>query len=176
MSVPEIDTSVFLFLHTEFRNSFFDIAMPFITRYSGVLFIPLILCAFVQEKSRTWLYFLIAVCTLVLSEGSVHILKEVFARQRPCVTIENIHLVVSCGDSFSMPSGHASNALAFATVYCLLLKSAIRYAFLFVAAVVGFSRVYVGVHYPSDVLAGFLLGAGIAFLMFRICKKEVLGS
>lgn len=176
MSVPEIDTSVFLFLHTEFRNSFFDIVMPFITRYWGVLFIPIILCTFVQEKGRAWLYFLIAVCALVLSEGSVPILKEVFARQRPCVTLENIHPLVCCGDSFSMPSGHASNALAFATIYFLLLKRAIRFAFLFVAAVIGFSRIYVGVHYPSDVFAGFLWGAVIAFLMFRMCKKAVLGS
>ena len=85
-------------------------------------------------------------------------------RERPCVALEDVRLVMGMKSSLSFPSAHAANIFGAATALTMFYR---RWAgaFFAVAVCVGYSRVYVGVHYPSDVLGGAVLGTGTALAM-----------
>ena len=88
---------------------------------------------------------------------------HLIARQRPCDVLEGMRLIVACPRSYSMPSGHAITSFAGALPLLLLTREYLSQGWrtypLLLAAAVAFSRIYLGVHYPSDALAGVLLGS-----------------
>ena len=90
-------------------------------------------------------------------------------RPRPCQALEGVRLIVSCPRSFSFPSSHGATSFAFITPYFVLARRIIRtgwLVYLFVlATMIALSRAYLGVHYPSDIVAGAVLGAAIAGMM-----------
>lgn len=157
--------------------------MPFITNNGRLIFLALVLWSAVREKKAIWSFLFISFIAVALADGSGHVLKDIIARQRPCSALAGINLLVGCGHSYSMPSSHASNAFAFAMTFFFLRKNIIGYFSLAVAALIGFSRIYVGVHYPFDVLAGMLLGTGSAYAAIlvyrwgsRIYEKRAYGE
>ncbi|MBI5188445.1 MAG: glycosyltransferase family 39 protein [Nitrospirae bacterium] len=170
MSLSEIDTSLFFSINHTLQNNLFDAIMPFITSRNYLLFFPLFIYLFFKDRKKAGIALAIAFASLALSDWSSYILKQIFERPRPCNTLEGVHLLVGCSSSYSMPSNHAANAFAFATPFYILFKERLRYAFIIVALLVGFSRVYVGVHYPSDVLAGALLGVVLAISVIGLYK------
>ena len=183
MGLPEIDSSLFFLINKNLQNSFFDAVMPFITNHVKLVFLCLILWAAVKEKKAALQLLYVSLIAVALADGSGHILKDLIARQRPCNTFTDINLLVGCGHSYSMPSNHASNAFAFAMTFFFLRKNSIGYISLAAAALIALSRVYVGVHYPFDVLAGMLLGTGAAYaaiLIYRwgckIYEKKAYGE
>ena len=89
------------------------------------------------------------------------VVKSLFDRPRPCHTLDDLRVLVGCGRGTSFPSSHAVNNAAAATVLAWHFPRR-AWAPLGFAALIAFSRVYVGVHYPSDVLAGAALGVGLA--------------
>ncbi|HEY7530523.1 MAG TPA: phosphatase PAP2 family protein, partial [Gemmatimonadota bacterium] len=89
------------------------------------------------------------------------VVKSFFERPRPCRTLDDLRVLVGCGRGSSFPSSHAVNNAALATVLAGHFPRR-AWAPIGFAALVAFSRVYVGVHYPSDVLAGAALGVGLA--------------
>jgi undecaprenyl-diphosphatase len=171
MSLPEVDTLIFFFFNRDLQNSFFDIVMPFITEKAYLLVLPLTLWFFYKDRKKTIVAFILALASFALSDWASEVLKNIIQRQRPCNLLEGVHLIVGCSKSYSMPSNHAINIFAFTTPFLILLKDKMRYAFIIIAFLVGFSRVYVGVHYPSDVLVGGLLGTGIAISIISLYKK-----
>lgn len=96
------------------------------------------------------------------------VLKPLIARVRPCVALEGVRLLAGIKTSWSMPSNHAANTAAAATIVGFCYR---RWLWLAVpiAALVAYSRVYVGVHYPLDVLLGAVIGVSVAaFVMIAI--------
>jgi undecaprenyl-diphosphatase len=170
MSLPEIDIALFFIINKGLQNSFFDIAMPFVTKHSELVILPLMLWAAAKEKKGIWPFLFVSLFAVALADGSGHILKDITARQRPCTTFTDIHLLVGCGRSYSMPSNHATNAFAFAMSFLFLRRNIIGYFSAAAAAVIAFSRIYVGVHYPSDVLAGMLLGTCSAYASMQLYR------
>jgi undecaprenyl-diphosphatase len=83
--------------------------------------------------------------------------KFILERPRPCHVLQGIHLLVSCGGGYSFPSSHAVNNFCGAVVLSHFSEKATPWVFSF-ALIVSFSRIYVGVHYPSDVLGGAIVG------------------
>ncbi|MGB9715737.1 MAG: glycosyltransferase family 39 protein [Thermodesulfovibrionales bacterium] len=171
MSLPEIDTLIFFFFNRDLQNRFFDVIMPFITGKPYLLIIPFIGWSFFKDKKKTFIVFVLALASFAISDWTSEILKNIFQRQRPCNALEGVHILVGCSSSYSMPSNHAINAFAFIIPFIVFLKGKIRYAFIIIASLVSLSRIYVGVHYPSDVLVGALLGTVIATSMIGLYKK-----
>ena len=89
---------------------------------------------------------------------------------RPCNALSDVRLLVGCTKSFSFPSGHATNAFAVATYLSYNYR---RYfpCFFFMAVIIAYSRIYVGVHYPLDVASGALVGGIGALLAIEADKK-----
>jgi len=106
--------------------------------------------------------------------GSVHLFKEVFERARPCYFLENIRVVDGCGGPFGFISSHASNSFALAFFMALLFRNFWGFALLFSwAVVIGFSRIYLGVHYPFDILGGMFWGLFVSLLVYYIYKMKI---
>jgi len=158
MSLPAIDTFLFFFINRDIQSGFFDVMMTFVTKKAYLIFLPFCLLFFLKDRKKAITAFVIGSVSLLIADWSSNSLKYFFERLRPCAALQGVRMLVGCSDSFSMPSNHAVNAFAFMTPFYILIKNRLRFAFAAVAVVVAFSRVYVGVHYPSDVMAGALLG------------------
>jgi undecaprenyl-diphosphatase len=107
--------------------------------------------------------------------ASVHLFKDVFERLRPCHDPEIKHLVHivnnDCGGFYGFVSSHAANTFAIATVTSALFRN--RYFSIWIffwAALLSFSRIYLGRHFPADIVCGGLLGIAIGFAIFRIYR------
>lgn len=106
---------------------------------------------------------------ILLAEGSTFILKQVTHRERPYLAYPDLINGKIQATDYSFPSGHTSSAFATATALSLTCPKwyVIAPSFAYAGAV-GYSRMYLGAHYPSDVLAGAVIGAGSAFLTFKL--------
>ncbi len=104
-------------------------------------------------------------------------MKPWFQRPRPCISLEGAVLLAEyCSPDFGFPSNHAANGMAAVASLFLARKTRVAIGLLLAVFAVGFSRVYLGVHYPGDVLAGFLFGGvlgGTVFYVFRYCVRSL---
>jgi len=109
----------------------------------------------------------------ILAYSIGYAVKEVVRRERPYEALTDVHTNhLETADPYSFPSGHASSAFALATLLTLRYPKPAVYIPAFVwAGLVGYGRMYLGLHYPSDVLTGALLGAGSAYLVYKYQGK-----
>lgn len=107
---------------------------------------------------------------------AAQIIKPLVGRIRPCRVEGLVRIVDGCAGSLGFPSNHAANGAAFALFWFLWKGPRIGSLALVCALMVGFSRVYLGMHYPSDVLGGFLLGGLIGSISFAIFKRTGIGE
>jgi undecaprenyl-diphosphatase len=181
-NLQQLDVKIFSLINGIWRNSFFDVFLPFISDlrhfYLPLAIAWLFLVFKKSVKTRT-----IAVAILVLisfSESlSTEILKPIFDRPRPYDSLSQIHLynrmeknwqitpkleTVVTGQSRSMPSSHAVNIFSAAFFLSFFFRKLWPF-FSVIAFLVGYSRIYLGVHYPSDVLAGAVVGILCGWLL-----------
>lgn len=158
-----LDRTLFYFGNRSLQNPLFDVVMPFITDLNknifaiivvGILWILLI----VKGGKNGRLAAILLLPAVALSDQiNSSFLKFLIERPRPCSALPNVHLLVGCGSGYSFPSSHAVNNFACAILLSYFLPRW-TWAFFTFAAVVSYSRIYVGVHYPADVLAGAIVG------------------
>jgi len=161
-----IDTALFHFINGSLGNPVFDWLMPILSGSGVSWFIPLavavVLGTLVLGKAHARLCALLIILVVVLGDPLViNTLKHAIARPRPCLALDEVVERLGCTASGSMPSAHAANWFAMTLVMFLFYRRS-WWFMLPMALGVAFSRVYCGVHYPSDVLAGAILGAGYA--------------
>jgi undecaprenyl-diphosphatase len=124
-----------------------------------------------RPRAVPWTAALATVALLAASLTSA-LLKDALDRVRPALAEPAVTALVPIPGDASMPSGHAATAAAAAGVVALL-HPRLRLPLLALVAAIGLSRVYLGVHYPSDVLAGLALGAGVAWLTVAAARRAV---
>ena len=118
--------------------------------------------------------FSLGILIFLADYGSVQLFKEMFQRARPCHLLEGIRVVDGCGGPFGFISSHASNSFAIAFFISLLLRKYWWFVNLFSWAVlIGFSRIYLGVHYPFDILGGMFWGLFVSLLTYYIYKMKI---
>jgi membrane-associated phospholipid phosphatase len=157
-----LDVGLLRFINLTLSNRFFDVLMPFLS--GNALFVPAVILGaaiLICKGGRRGLICVVMLVLIVWMGDSLvcNTIKHATERLRPCNVYPDIHALIGRSDSFSLPSSHAANWFA-ATALLLLFYPRSWRITLPLACAVSFSRVYNGVHYPSDVLAGAILGAG----------------
>lgn len=118
-------------------------------------------------------YLLLFVAVLILfTDQFTNLFKYTFQRARPCNNpeINTFIRIIKTSDSFSFFSGHAANSMAVATFLYFTFKKEIKYfGFLFLWPLIfAYSRIYLGLHYPLDILTGYLFGSIFGYFMYRL--------
>ncbi len=165
------DYNLWYFINSVWRNDTLDAIIPFFrNQWTWVplylFLLVLMLQNFGAKNGLIWcLFFLL---TFAISDQvSAHFLKEIFQRVRPCNNPKldaYVHLLVPCGSGYSFPSSHASNHFALAVFSAVTMKRFVKgiwWIAMLWAAIVSYAQVYVGVHFPLDVILGGLIGAMI---------------
>ena len=173
----KLDTQVFYFINLGIKNGFLDFLMKLATaqRTLQILLILILLLLIIFEKKKGIILGIFLLLTIALSDQlSAHLIKPWVQRIRPCNILPDVHLLVGCTKSFSFPSTHASNLFASAYFISNFSKKFAPVLY-FMAVLVALSRVYVGVHYPLDIMGGALLGVFCAVMMiiiFNLINKK----
>lgn len=121
-------------------------------------------------KGKT-IAFLLIPLILLTDQLSSHVLKDLFGRVRPCEALEVVRAIDGCRHSASFPSSHAVNTFAAATLFSLFYRRWVPWVAFGLAALVSYSRIYLGLHYPSDVLGGAVIGIASALVVVWVYKR-----
>lgn len=170
-----LDREIFLFINVTLANPVTNSLMPVITSDMLLRFVYglTVLVLLIRGNNAVRIVVVASVLTLVITDQvSSALLKPLIGRARPCHNgeIETINLLVRCGAGMSMPSSHAANAFGQALLFGSLYRR-LRWPFLIFAFLIAISRVFVGVHYLSDIIAGGLLGAVAGTAVFMLYRK-----
>jgi undecaprenyl-diphosphatase len=137
--------------------------MPWISHSGNGYYYPAIpLLFYFIDPQIAWSFFLAALLAFAIELPLYKIIKKGIKRNRPYKAVSGVHQRVSPSDQFSFPSGHTAAAFVIATLTSNFFPVIAVPGFTW-ASLVGFSRIYLGVHYPSDILAGLVIGIFCAF-------------
>jgi len=169
-----VDRTIFLLINRTLQNPIFDHLMPALSnKWLGFLVVAVVVPGLLMRYGRrVWPVIALAVLAVALSDLGSAFLKHAVQRVRPCHVIAEVHLLAGCTRSFAMPSNHASNMFALAGIVGSLVPGW-RWVLLPLAGGVAYSRVYLGVHYPSDVLIGAICGFAIGWGLALVARRFV---
>lgn len=177
----DIDIRWFKAIHNGLANDLFDHLMPIIrNKLTWIpLYVVFLVYAIKKYGKRSWVVVLASILTIVVADQvSAGLIKESVERLRPCnepLLQSYIRRLVDCGSGYSFISAHATNHFAIAVLFTWFFKSINRwkgfnYLFFIWAGSIAFAQVYVGVHYPFDVIVGMMVGVLIGYLMLTAMK------
>jgi undecaprenyl-diphosphatase len=178
--MSELDRSLFLFLNS-INSPFFDEVMFYISRkYTWIpLYLTVVLLIIIEKGKRAPVFLLFIIALIAITDQtSVRLFKDVFLRLRPCHDPDIAHLVHivrdRCGGLYGFVSSHAANSFAFATFTYLTIRKRWYTILIFSwAAVVSYSRIYLGVHYPADIIGGAALGVITGAALWYLCGYTI---
>jgi membrane-associated phospholipid phosphatase len=183
-SVLQMDRSLFYYINNRWSNDVFDAVMPFIrNQYFWVpLYLFLLVFVLTNFRSKVWWWLLFFLATFALTDLiSVQVIKALIERPRPCVdpiASESVRMLIPCSYSSSFVSSHAANHFGMAMFMFMSMKQfSNRWIWLVFAwaFMISFAQIYVGAHFPVDVLCGSLLGMFIGHRTAIIFNKQFGG-
>ncbi|MEG0995074.1 MAG: phosphatase PAP2 family protein [Bacilli bacterium] len=171
-----VDKYILQLIKTYLFNPFFDYIMPLITMLgdNGLIWIIIALGLLIIKKYRKIGIMILVAITISFIICSV-ILKPMFNRPRPNEHLENIELLIKPPTDFSFPSGHTSVSIAGAFIIFYANKKMGILAYI-LAGLIAFSRMYLFVHYPSDILGGIIIGIISGVLAIKIINSLKKGE
>jgi undecaprenyl-diphosphatase len=173
-TLEHLDQHFFLFLNS-FHSPFWDQVMYTIS--GKIIWIPLYISILVfvgiKYKRKFIIIILFIILAATLADQTSVLFKNLFERLRPChePSLQGlVHLVKGeCGGKFSFVSSHATNSFDVALLSLLFIKRRwFTISIIIWALIIGYSRIYLGVHYPGDVICGSLLGALIGWSIYQL--------
>jgi undecaprenyl-diphosphatase len=178
--ILQLDYLVFDYIHNQWTNGFFDAVLPYWRNkyvWLPLYFFIMALLAFNYSKRGLKVIAVVLLTVALADIASSSIIKPLIKRTRPC-NIEavnwNVESLVPCGSGYSFTSSHATNHFALSIILILVLnfkRKIWRYMLLFWAASIAYAQVYVGVHFPMDILAGSILGSLIAISVYLLVTR-----
>ena len=168
----------FYFINNGLQNNFLNVLMPILTDFGSLIAWCLICVAlYIFGGRKAKKIAILGLIALFLSNVAVYFLKYIVAEPRPFLALNHVHQLIPENEIYSFPSGHTTSSFAAATVIGLNYMLKIRnmkfrliYPLLAFAAIIGFSRIYIGVHYPLDVICGALIGTIFALIVLKLEK------
>ncbi len=181
-ALKQFDQKLFLLINGCNSEAFDSIMVVISGKFSWIPFYAFLLYLMIRVVGKNIIYVISAVVLLITlsDQGSVILFKNYFQRLRPCheeALKPLIHLVNgNCGGKFGFISSHASNTMAISVFVFLFLKnnfgSKMLLIFLF-PLIVSYSRIYLGIHYPGDVVCGMIFGAVLGYLVAVLTQKLI---
>lgn len=171
-SLYTVDVWLFYAVNHGWSNGVLDTLMPIVTssNYWRPVYIAGILALLVWGGARgRWCAAALLVTVAIVDPASHHLLKEPIQRLRPYLVLGDVHQLAGSGGG-SFPSNHALNNAAAAMVLSWFYPHR-RILWWSIAVIVALSRIYVGVHYPSDVLGGFVMGILAGWAMIAVVRR-----
>jgi len=176
----QLDRVFFDFFNQTITNPIFDAILP-IMRHKETwipLYVACILWIIYRNRTKAWIPLLAIAVTMTLSDTiSSKVIKKTVKRQRPC-QVKEIHpqtiIRVHCGSGYSFTSSHATNHFTLAWLLPILLgfkQQWFKWLCFTWAGVISLSQIYVGVHYPVDIICGALLGSLLGYTVLRFYTK-----
>lgn len=179
--IKPVDERLLIWVNQGLGNPVLDTLLPFVreTLFWYPLYLFLLLFAVSNFRAKGWWWVLGVILTASLADLlSSQVIKEQIWRLRPCrdpeVAVQLRFFINYCPGSSSFTSSHATSHFAQALFFIYTLRHLTRWAYLFLvwAGAIAFSQVYVGVHYPFDVIMGALIGSALGFLMAKMYHKH----
>jgi undecaprenyl-diphosphatase len=185
----KLDFAIFSFINQGLSNPLFDFLLPLFR--SKFFWIPLyllivVLLAVKLKWKSVFIVILMILTILITDKTSSELIKKTVCRTRPCNEASISSTIVKrveCGSGYSFTSTHAANHFALAYFFAIIVAPLLTvnklrrrffyFLFYFWAFSIAFSQVYVGVHYPSDVVVGALLGILLAALTYELFKQLI---
>lgn len=174
------DFTAWFYLNTQWINDVFDALMPYIRNQWtwAPLYLFLLIFMPLNYGRKGWMWLVFFLLAFAIGDFlSASIIKPYYLRLRPCnnpYIKDIVHLLVPCGSGYSFPSSHATNHFALGIFAAMTVGAKYKWvkpAAILWALSVGYAQVYVGVHYPGDVLAGAMLGTLTGWLVAKLYNK-----
>ncbi|PAB61109.1 phosphatase PAP2 family protein [Anaeromicrobium sediminis] len=167
----ELDKNIVIYIHNNIQIHSLNSPMAFITKISDYGFIWMILiCILMASKKYRKIGYIVAF-SFLLSRIEVHAIKELVKRPRPFIEITYLNIYISKPTSSSFPSGHAISSFATIGVLVNMISNkCYKLILIFTAFLISISRLYLMVHYPSDLIVGILLGLLSSRITLRVFK------
>lgn len=178
--IVDLDKKLFVFLNS-FGSETFDGLWLIITKQ--IYWTPFFLFIFyLLQKKLGWknfLYYILFTAVLILiCDQTANFFKDTVQRLRPCndPEIKDVIRVVKSSATKSFFSGHATNSMATTVFAYLILNKHYKYGFLLFLfpLIFAYSRIYLGLHFPTDILTGYAFGATFGFVFYKIYQKYII--